>query len=290
MIGNQRLNYDANNHLDLNFGDGNREIALAGDQGGLTFTWIKWCKQFTQNETAVALWRTCAVKIEDENGTAHYSPGTRNIHLDRNAMMREATVMHEFGHFVMHHYHVKDLNYPGKKVHRLDVNNTHPLQTYKEGFADGYSFIMDEMTRSATDNESGRGRFGPAHPRVSIVDNLLNPYVAEKVFGCIMLDLWDGPNNYAKYQNNSPLAFDDFGNDNFEMSFALIMSPLTGPSTQSDIVQYYNYIMNVYNANCESKAAIRDIWYYNFSNTNFNQNDWRILNTDEIAQASVMIT
>ena len=304
--GRQQLSYNGSTRQTLDFGSaagGTREISLDPNDAGRTFTWVKWSKQLLQQELGASadLNTTLAIKIETSGRSAYYDRGTRNIHFRTDRLGSERTAMHEFGHFAMHEMQQGNWQRETGGIHYLTRNNKHPNTTITEGFANGFAYIMDEMTFSVLDQESGFdvGNSGAYHERRrtqlypgSALDGrdlvLNHPFVSEDILARTMLDLWDGPSNYARFSNLTPDDFTDGGADNFEMSLSDLFRPIY-TNLISDPVRFYNsLLLQNSGSNANRNAQMRDIWHFNFSATNYNLADFTILGTDEISGSRVI--
>lgn len=303
----QRLNYNNSNRQTLNFGNpagANRELSLDPNDGGRSFTWVKWSKQLLEQElgSAANFSSTLGIKILDPGEGAHYDRFTRNICIAYDLQLSEETTMHEFGHFAMHEMQRGNWLSETGGIHYLERNNKHPNTTITEGFANGLAYIMDEMTRSVLDQESGADeRGGRSHPRrrtqlYLAVDtglprnmDLNHPFVSEDTFARILLDLWDGPTNYARFGNTlNNFEYNDGGMDNFEMPLVELFRPVY-TSLTSDLVRYYNRLLQENTAaNVDRNVQMRNLWHFNFSETNYNPADFTILGTDEISATSTV--
>lgn len=285
---------------------GNNELDVPYDQGGKVFTWAKWVWDYTNASLGTNYQFArgdLVVRLQHgDPGVSSFTPDWANgplapsvIHLREVGINREGSLIHEFGHFVMCSLQGWNLlNLPGTLLnskHSNSYKNRNPNLTLSEGFATGFSMIMDEMTYAVLDQESGvsgsNGSYvGEHHPRVEIIDNndysLTHPYVAEKVLAASMLDMWDGPNNYAAFGNPKPLtSYFDLNNDHIELSFNHILRAVFDGYYPQDLVQYYSSLQAIANLDCAARVQLRDVWHYNFSNVapNFNARDFQLLNT-----------
>ncbi|WP_035557485.1 hypothetical protein [Hymenobacter sp. IS2118] len=297
--GRQQLSYSSTRQT-LNFGTavgGNREISLDPNSAGRTFTWIKWSKQLLQQELGAAanFTSTLAIKIEDPGEGAYYDRFTRNIHFETDVLQSEETAMHEFGHFAMHEMQRSRWLSETGGEHFLVRNNKHPNTTITEGFAGAFSYIMDEMTSSVLDQESGRGESGNGYHgrrRTQLYLaastgfdrnlDLNHPFVSEDIFARTLLDLWDGPSNYARFNNTTLDDYTDGGNDTFEMPLVELFRPFYTSLIPDPVRFYNNLLLENTGANAARNAQLRDLWHYNFSATAYNVADFTILGTDEI--------
>ncbi|MBC7447455.1 MAG: T9SS type A sorting domain-containing protein [Hymenobacteraceae bacterium] len=284
-------------------------LTLANHTGGSAFTWAKWLWDKT-NENLAGTGQQIAsqhliIKLYSWAGTSNYSYSSflqaPEIELYGDGRYREFTVMHEFGHFVMSYLRNFTPSPGPGGPHGSDFNNNHPDLTLTEGFADGYSFIMDEITRAALDQESGRGWIGEYHDRVLLADNsytnLTHPFVAEKILGAAMLDSWDGPANYAACGNTQPAeSYNDIGNDNFEMPLGEILRAIYSPSYPSDFTTYFENLQRNLAGDCVNRTRLRDLWLYNFTNVEPSVDPtgtgapFKILNTDLISEVRSITT
>ncbi|HEX8329556.1 MAG TPA: LamG domain-containing protein [Hymenobacter sp.] len=303
--GRQPLSYNSSTRQTLNFGNavgGNREISLDPNDAGRTFTWIKWSKQLLQQElgSAANLSTTLAIKIETSGRSAYYDRFTHNIHFRTDRLGSERTAMHEFGHFAMHEMQRGNWLSQTGGLHYSERNNKHPNTTITEGFADAFSYIMDEMTWSVLDQESGLNEAGSNihglwrttvynRPDVPRPLDLNHPFVSEEIIARVMLDLWDGPSNHARFNNtNAPFTYTDGGNDTFEMSLADLFRPFYSKLIPDPVRFYNNLLLENTGANANRNVQMRDIWHFNFSDTRYNVADFTILGTDEISGSRVI--
>ena len=301
--GLQQLNYNNSNRQILNFGTGvggNREIALDPNDAGRTFTWVKWSKQLLEQElgSAASFSTTLAIKIKDAGEGASYSTFSHNMFIPLDRIHSERTNMHEFGHFAMQEMQRGSWLSASQTggTHYLERNNKHPNMTITEGFADGFSYLMDEMTFNVLDQESGIDDFGSRYHgrRRTQLTALTSPrnldlnhaFVSEDILARTMLDLWDGPTNYARFGNTQPATqYNDGGNDNFEMTLTELFKPIY-TYLIPDPVRYYNRLLQENTAaNANRNVQMRNVWHYNFSDTQYNITDFTILGTDEISGA-----
>jgi hypothetical protein len=208
----------------------------------------------------------------------------------------ENTHYHEFGHFftdmiVQNDYVIWQ---ESGGTHVWNWNNRHPHVTMSEGLANGFAFIMDQMTWAALDQESNRNIGGEElHPRINFGnaanrrDNLTTPLLSEWIIAQTVLDLWDGPNNFTTFGNTETSDFyNDFNNDNYEIPFATIFRPLW--DRKFDINDYPMYFQSLSEfIPSENKRAFKEIIDYNMSDGNINNafvipEDYLIMNTDII--------
>jgi len=162
------------------------------------------------------------------------------IYFGQDRELRENTVYHEFGHYLMWHLQNEswiDILDAGFTVHSVTSNNPNPKLSWTEGFANGFANIIDTWCQS-DDSESGTEVLGSnvGHyetrnietTAIQDVGNLTHGFVSEYNNGTILYDLWDGPTQTLRDGTTLPYAsdYDDGGLDNIELSFAQIMQPI----------------------------------------------------------------
>ncbi|MBC6700263.1 LamG domain-containing protein [Hymenobacter puniceus] len=281
------------------------DVELSEPQAGKVYTWAKISWDYTQaalTNTGKSLSHDLKIVLVDgERGV--YRDENRNIELGAISRASEFVVMHEFGHFVQHELQNSLPSAQGDSEHSGQYNNNHHLRTLKEGFANGFAYIMDEMTFRALDQEAGSGYLaGNYHEQInfgsSTFRNLTHPFVSEQSFGNTLLDLWDGPNNFALYNNpGGPGVYQDPADpmtgyvEQYEMSFARLLRPFINRIRYS-VTEYYNALLGDNNTSFAENQNIRNLWYYNFnlSTAPINSASFRILNTDEIAPLATVQT
>ena len=282
-------------------------IELPETQGLKPFTWVMACRDQVWNALnghPLQATRPVVVLLTNNPDDGFYRTSDRAIRLGANTRTVEFVTMHELGHFVMHDL-TKASVLPGPGGQHTGYYNNHsPGVTITEGFADGFAFIMDEMTYQDLDRESGRGHVGILyHNRLTfggfINPNLTSPFVSELTLGEIMLDLWDGPNNLAAV--NNPLApgfYEDAGDaslgyvEQYEMPLSRILSPLFYTS-RNTISEYFAGLLGDNATNAADNQRIRDVWYYNFNSSassSINTMAFKVLNMDEIDPAVTFTT
>ncbi len=278
------------------------EYAIPIDNYGLLYTQLGWAKEYTNNEwigTGKSLNKNLAIKIEEDNwlhdrsDVAHYNPINNTIHLGTNKYMTEGTIFHEFGHYVFTDIY-GSWNYFGKHTHFRTWNNVSPSMTMSEGVANAFAAIMDEMTWAILGNVSNERLYHqrPIFRNLDIsgfaIERLSAPVLSEHYLASVMLDLWDGVNNYNQYGNAStPELNDNIGInnfDNFEMSFKDLCAVFwNNKGNINNLYDLYNLLIN--NSGCSNKGYIRRIFQFNSENiqgglsaANFPQ-----FNTDDIS-------
>lgn len=280
---------ESNTPIAIEFGDANSELELQPRDLGIAFTWAKWLKAET-NAELIPLSTTVSVRmkirVDDNDGTSFYRRSVDDIFLDDTDIENEFTMFHEYGHYVDDQ--VFNVNYSGVGgIHWTTDNNQNTIQTMVEGWGSGFAFIMDELLYGL-DNESG-GPFGPHRRWAYSLNNaggvqfpdLTTPYLAEMVFAQVILDLWDGQNNFSA-NGNPTWGTGNTDDENVEMSFADLIDPLVNhPGAPYDMLEYFNLLLT---GDCEFDDELQDLFYFNFSRTSLPLDDINILNTDEITR------
>lgn len=290
------LNFQAlGTFVALDFSDSPNGLELRTNDLGNVFTWAKWEKELINQElsgTGASLHDQLKIKVDTtqnpESTVCQYNPVNRVIELNGDCISSEFTVMHEFGHFVDDEINQNTFVwlYTCERTHLLGANNCSPKQTMSEGFADGIAMIMDEMTWNVLDKESGSGWVGQYHNRMSYSNSgfrpdLQHPFVSEIILAKIMLDMWDGVNNYNHFNNtNLSSQFNDGGKDNFEMTLAELLAPMIH-NTPANMADYYNALLN---GDCEHDRQLKDLWHFNFEQTTLPLDNIMVMNTDELAK------
>lgn len=289
---------------------------------GKVYSMLRWAWHYGYWATAGNHKRNLKVKVDTDepDNTAFYRRNTNNLHFSMNMVddivnLRwgvENVYYHEFGHFFMFGI-VGDNNWTKpsgiSSAHTVTDNNFSDNMTMSEGTASGFSYIIDEMTASETDGESGISRWtflgNPInfHGRVQLDADLNTPFLSEEIIARIMLDMWDGTGNNAAFGNPIGAApvdqrryFDDLNNgngpqDNIELSFNTILSPFwENVGNINDLPTYFDRLVE--KVSCSGKKDLRRLWLHNFSNhlaggnpmAGVNPDDFMFLNTDVISE------
>ena len=302
------INYNFNQSVfsQITFGQpaavGN-DIELPEPQGGKVYTWAKASWDYTQAALVGGrkdLSTNLKIVLVSDPDAGRYLPSSQNIELGANTRNSEFVVMHEFGHFVQHELQGNNTPTQGPSAHSVQYNNNHHGRALKEGFANGFAFIMDEMTFNELDQEAGAGYLGSYHDQTIFgsggFQNLTHPFVSEFAIGRILLDLWDGSVNFGLYNNpRGPIIYQDPPDpltgyvEQYEMSFARLLEPFINRTRQSTTDYYATLVEN--NSFAEGQS-IRNVWYYNFNQVTapINPAAFRILNTDEITPLATVPT
>lgn len=135
----------------------------------------------------------------------------------------EETVYHEFGHYLM--WYMQNKSWPNVleasfASHSYQTNAPNPKIAWTEGWADGFSLIMDAYTvrYDGERDVDGSGYYGneqrtvleTASPNVkrngvsTSEFTLTKGYISEYFIATTLYDLWDSNNNLA-LRSNSPL-------------------------------------------------------------------------------------
>lgn len=275
----------------------NNEWVFPVDHPSKSYTFINWAYDLTNDAlsgTGHQLNTNLAIKIETSwdwgnRGSNYYNGPSNTIHFSHTRLDDEATHFHEFGHYVMDVIHGTLWNSWG--THNNFTNNKNFKQTVSEGFADGLSYIMDEMTYDVLDQESGFDR--PAgdprfHIRRRFGGNLNSPFLSEDYFGRVLLDLWDGPDNLSQFNVTTNQDIDDQGNDSFQTSLKEILRPLfENQGDIKDIEIYYEEFLNNLSS-CEDRAHFQEVWHWNMDSVvttgagAVDPTTFQFLNSDEI--------
>lgn len=292
---NQNLAHSSN-FIGLNFTNHANGLQLDENELGNVLTWIVWAKQITNHElagTGGSIHDDVKVTVKFDNNTVtNCQYDGIALRLDNECFKAEGIVIHELGHFVDDQIQNCLSWLSGAGLHQVRKNNKNTPQTMSEGFASGYAQIIDEMTFQV-DMEAG-GREDKVHelwpyskiPNAIITDgnpHLHHPFLSENILARTMLDLWDGPNNMAVFNNTRPQnEYYDGGFDNFEMSFKDILLPfIQHGCALNDMNAYYQHLLT---GDCEHDRQIKDIFHLNFSLTDKPLSEVMVLNTDDIAR------
>ena len=209
------------------------------------------------------------------------------IRISEGDGVSEATIRHEFGHFLM--WELQDRNFiiPIQNTcgHSWDNENT-PQTAWIEGFADAFSMIIDAAYWQE-DGEYAKHSFKSAciyelrmtmdikDPGLPFVQNGLH---AEYFFATSLYDLWDGPNKglpatIPQYsgEDTELHGYNDkiisgalpsscaawVGTDNVEYSFEDLISPIKGKPLMENIPEYMQrFLSEVVGSDCEKRAEI----------------------------------
>ena len=276
MVTNEvSIRYDEQNKK-LNFGD----IEVGGHEGARQYSWANNAWRNVEYAMGEIIGPGLEIQMKDCdqcNSNFKWLSGVApTIYISRRSRNSERTLWHEFGHFVMRWLQNGNDQSNTGGTHSFSVNNSSPQLTITEGFANGFAFIMDEIL-FWMDNESGlieseRDMHGIYRTLVStgggrLLNQVHHPYISELMYGVALLDLWDGPNNYASYiypagtAPNRTTLFDDGGQDNFEMTLKDILLPFKNSGTViEDVPEYFNALLT---GNCERDASIKHIFDIN---------------------------
>lgn len=277
---------------------------------GLTYTFFAWAFDYTNRElqgTGQELGPNLKIRVSSNSSAARYVPLnvpksiTLGMQTNEPAYIRERTIFHEFGHYVFYHFHGHWNWFWTNGNHSGRFNNESSKLTMSEGVANGFAGIMNEMTWSIFGQISNQRLY---HQRPffrntgdAIADRnpnnarLNHPYLSENYLASVMLDLWDGTQNYAAYNNTNfdgPDFRDEINNinmDNFEMSFKDICRPFWEKTGDvNSIEEYFHFLIK--NASCNQRPAIRRIFQFNSEEidnaTITNQADFPVFSSDEI--------
>lgn len=282
-----------------------REIEIPQEDLGLTYTMIGWAFDYTNRElqgTGQELGPNLKVKVKANKTVAETNtlgiPKVINLGMQQRqedeppAYIREGTIFHEFGHYLFGHLY-GNLNWASAGgTHSRLINNRNSQLTMSEGVANGFAGIMDEMTWNILGQSSNERLY---HQRPFFRNDgtnvrLNHPFLSEHYLASVMLDLWDGTQNYITYNDINPDGpeFMDFGVDNFEMSFKDICRPFwEHKGSVNSIEEYFDYLVE--NASCNQKNSIARIFQFNSEDielaTITNAADFPVFNTDEIYRA-----
>lgn len=313
------INYNNSNRTTLNFGtnagNGVRRWNVDLIDLGKVYSILRWAWHYGYLSTAGNHKRNLKVLVDTdlEDNKAFYRRNTNNLYFAMNLIddivnrrdMVEFVYYHEFGHFFMYGIIGDDKwTRPSgiSSEHSGNFNNFSDNMTMSEGTANGFAFILDEMTANVTDGESGRGWIAyNYHAREVLNANLNTPFLSERVLARIMLDMWDGTGNNAAFGN--PIGvdeeedyFDDLSNgngpqDNIELSFNTILSPFwENVGNVNDLPTYFDRLVE--KLDCQGKKDLKRLWLHNFSDhlvganprVGVNPDNFMFLNTDEIAE------
>ncbi|MDP2174851.1 MAG: hypothetical protein Q8K70_02965, partial [Bacteroidota bacterium] len=283
-----------------------QELVIPQKDLGLTYTMFAWALDYTRRElhgTGQVINKNLKVRYQDSKTGGLYNQVHSTLRLGSNSMINETTIYHEFGHYVLHHLHAGWWSAGGN--HSDEFNNKNTQQTMSEGVADAFAGIMDEMTWNVLGQSSDeRGN----HIRPFFRNNgelkkkgenarLNHPFLSEHYISSVILDLWDGTQNYTAFGNTQ--TGPDLGPDredvisgsnmdNFEMSFKDIFRPFWQyPGDVNTVEDYFNFLIN--NAPCEKKNSIARIFQFNtgwIDGTVTNAADFPNFNMDEIGTYS----
>lgn len=182
------------------------------------------------------------------------------VYMGSDRELFENTMYHEFGHYLMWHLQNEswaDLLQASFASHSLKNNNPNPKLSWNEGFAHGFSAIVDawsvrddgEFGNHLASNYESRdiSTNGSIHsPEAAIwthkIGGLLTPneqicthgFLSEWSIGAAIYDLWDGSNNLELNNDPSladaivilPKNFNDDDLDNTEFSLEDLLQPL----------------------------------------------------------------
>jgi len=251
----------------------------------------------------------------------------RTLFTDKDGIYRdfsddenEGTPYHEFGHYVMWHLQNRSFNLQiAFAEHRLDFNDNTERLAWTEGWAEGFSQIMDIVTRNQ-DKEAGMDSWWLNYEdrRHSDGANMLNPekllntvrrsgnktvektvthgIVSEFNIACLMVDLFDGPETPNLINTN--LVFNDNGNwtssklDDVNLTFYQICEPLiyNKPSDNISFPFISNKVLqNVYDyaeslislSDCDLKPNVKQVFNENRI-SNFESPQGNLVNSDDI--------
>ena len=175
------------------------------------------------------------------------------IYIDDSNQHDENTAFHEFGHFLMWHLQAESWLNPLEAsfaIHAITLNAANSSLAWTEGFANGFSMMVDTWSR-ADDGEFGiygdpnpattpartyedRGQY-PIETQLSCTgvavcttQGVTHGYVSEWTIGTTLYDLWDGPDRFDPADPAS--QWDDRAAgvwvDDLQLSLAQILQPL----------------------------------------------------------------
>lgn len=171
------------------------------------------------------------------------------IYIEHTARNDEDIIFHEFGHFFMYHAQNKSWIEHGRwGDHDVVFNAERPELAWTEGWADGFSQIIDVFYRNLDGEGGNNGRDNefrvdveerlrsvkrPGNNNVWQERTLTHGFVSEYNVACFLLDLYDGPGRTA-FRRGTIVSDDGWvnvnfwggGADNLQLSFANIAQPL----------------------------------------------------------------
>jgi hypothetical protein len=263
---------------------------------GLTYTLMRLVYDYSiieLDETGYNVMPNLEIKISSRADPSHYNNLINTITLHTDDMIDEGTMFHEFGHYFFDYIYGNWPNASG--THTGGLNNESTRMAMSEGVASGFQAILEEMTWSILDqhisiNRHERQRF-EERLRVGKTDQftlfLNSPYLSERYVACVMLDLWDGPQNYLKFNNTrDPFEDDDkisSKNEDFiELPFKELMKVFYENRDYINNIQDFHDKL-ILQTDCYLHNAISQIFRYNLSNVvGISTNDFPVFNTDEI--------
>ena len=265
----------------LNFGD----ITPGSHRGGKQLTWTSWAWDKTNQELAAVNetgFRDVTIVMRKNNTTSEMNYKVfRKIWIGSDDRDKESTMWHEFGHWVQQDIQNGHSAPNTISVHSVCVDNKSPQQTISEGWAEGYAYIMDEIMFFLDGEANGNSTFSNGNHLPFDFSDCTDPagllsheYTSERTYSRLLLDLWDGPNNYAKfgYTNNTVLPnlsghYDDDGIDHFEIPLVEILRPFFEHRQNKfrviqDVVQYYIALKRS-GEDCDFNVGLSRIWRLN---------------------------
>jgi hypothetical protein len=166
-----------------------------------------------------------------------------------SGQLNENAVFHEFGHFLMWHLQYQSWLNPidaSFVTHSSYANSPNAKLSWTEGFANGFSMIVDAWSRMDDGEYGFDGKTAYEDRTVYTPETtvwkldcsagggltcnsqaLSHGFVSEWYVGTSLYDLWDGKNN-LEWNGEAvvPSDYDDAGQDNIELRFAEIIEPI----------------------------------------------------------------